>query len=92
MPKPMKIRLDGYGGGEVLLGGHDIASSIVGMTIEVVPGPGARDGVEVVLRLRPEFVNLEADSARVVVDEDTRRALETLGWSAPAVEAGVDGA
>jgi hypothetical protein len=73
----VRIRLDGNGCGEVLVDGHNIASAVTGLRVEVLPGPL---GVEVFLRMRPMNLDLEA-VAKVAVDEKTREALERLGWA-----------
>jgi hypothetical protein len=79
MSRPdVRIVLDGRGGGELLVDGHNIAAAVT--AIEVVPGPL---GVEVFVRMRPRNLDVTASGAHVAVDDETRVALERLGWTSP---------
>lgn len=85
MPRPdVRLVLDGLGGGEIMVGDHDLSDCVRAVDVRAVVNRPA----EVVLYLAmPAGITVEGP-AEVVLPEATRLMLVDLGWTPPGVEQG----
>lgn len=80
----LHLSVDQLGRGQVLVDGADISPAVVSANVDVQPGLQPRLSVE----LAGYFVTVDAEDVDFVVPERTREALERLGWTPPAEQAG----